>query len=88
MKTFNIECMLSLEGTKVKQYGYRRARIAHILLTIPRNECLEALLSEKAGKEKDNHTVYQVTLDDGTTFAIMCHDFEMYIGLGIKEERW
>lgn len=74
------------EDTQVKQYGYRTARILHTLVRFPRNEKLESLLANKAGKNPDNHTVYQVTLADGTVFAVFCHDREMSIGLGIREE--
>lgn len=85
---FAIIWQLNLQGTKVKQYAYRTARLCHSLVNFPRNAQLERLLADKAGERADNHTVYKVVLGDGTEFAIQCHDDEMHIGLGVREGYW
>ena len=72
----------------VKQYSYRSARIRHLLLQIERNDKLEKLLSNKANKQTDNHTLYEVTFADGSTFAIECSDSAMRIGVGVSVASW
>ena len=75
-------------GTKVIQYRYRTAMPRNILMKLPRYKGFEELLAEKAKKNLDNHTVYQVTLSDGNSFVVFCHDFKMYIGLGVDVVCW
>ena len=76
------------EHTQVKQYPYRTAHLNHTLMSFPRSQKLEERLAKKSGRCVDNHTVYEVTLSDGTTFAVFCHDSNMYLGLGVRQERW
>ena len=76
------------EGTKVVQYPYRTATLSNVIMELPRYDDFEGVLAEKANARIDNHTVYKVTLKDGSEYAIMCHDSVMYLGLGITEERW
>ncbi len=79
---------LTREDTKVLQYPYRSAQIKHTLISVSRKKSLEELLSQKSGEEKDNHTVYEVTLKDGTQYAVKCSDGYMYIGIGVLKEEW
>ena len=70
------------------QYRYRTAMPANILMRLPRYREFEKLLATKSEKDIDNHTVYQVTLADGNSFVVFCHDISMCIGLGVNVENW
>lgn len=72
----------------VRQYRYRRALEARCLFQIERERQFEEFLAEKAGGKIDNHTLYQITYPDGTSFSIRCSDAYMYIGLGVNECCW
>lgn len=94
MERFEKRCIRDMKhqieatGATVKQYSYRSASIRHILLQIERNDDLESFLANKANKQTDNHTLYEVTFADGSTFAIECSDFAMRIGIGISIGSW
>lgn len=79
---------ISEKDVNVVQYPYRRALLNNIIMELPRYYELEKELAKKAKKEIDNHTVYEITLQDGSKFAIMCHDDVMYLGLGVRREIW
>jgi hypothetical protein len=54
---------------EVKQHSYRTAIVGDHFLEIPRDllNDFEEALAKKAGVRADNHTVYEVTYDDGPT---------------------
>ena len=72
----------------VRQYGYRQALPVRPLFHIERDKEFEEMLAEKAGKKMDNHTLYEITYPDGTSFSIKFSDSRMYIGLGVDERPW
>ena len=88
VEMYNLEMALHCKRVKVKQYRYRTAMLNHYIVTIPRDDELEALLAKAAETSADNHTVYELTFEDGASVAIMCSDGKMHFGLGVKESRW
>lgn len=79
---------LRFENCKVTQYPYRKARIIHTLVKVPRNDKIEKLLLKKAGKQQDNHTMYKITYEDGMSVVVMCSDSTMRLGIGVMEKSW
>lgn len=79
---------LMFEYCIVKQHSYGSVKIIHPLITFPKYKELENFLAKKAGKESDNHTVYEIVYGDGASFAISCSDCNMTLGIGIKEVSW
>ena len=79
---------LSIKEIEVRQYPYRSANLKNVICEIERDEKLEGFLSQKSGKAIDNHTLYQVSYKDGSSFGIMCSDLSMRIGLIVEENCW
>ena len=79
--------LVNENGTRVIQYPSRTATLDNILMGLPRCEHFEKSLARKAKKSIDNHTVYQVTLSDGNSFAVFCNNSSTFIGFGVHEER-
>lgn len=80
---------------KVTFYPYRTALIGDVFLTLPVNLChdLEIVLAEKAGRQRDNHTVYKVEqhsygTDDDLVTYIAFSDTSVRFGRSIREEHW
>ena len=50
---------------------------------------IEDLLYKKAGiKNKDNHVLFQLTLEGGKELCIKISDWTMYVGLYMEEKSW
>ena len=87
----NLLNSLKREDVQVKFYQYRTARLRNVIMVVERDKQakrLQEMLAKKVERDYDNHTVYEITYEDGMTFGVMFHDFQVYIGLGITEERW
>ena len=84
----HIFCALFSETTEVVQYSYRSAQVVHRLLDFERDREVETQLAEKAGKQIDNHTLYELKCADGHSFVIKCFDDHMTLGLGVIERCW
>ena len=72
----------------VTQYYYRSAYPTNILFRLERDDELENFLSKKSGERKDNHTLYEIKFEDGSSVCIGCSDLLMNIGVGVTEKNW
>lgn len=79
---------IRIEGT-VKQYPYRTARVFERFFEIPRDQVrqLEEQLADAAGVRMDNHTVYEITSEDGNVMYIWFHDLSAYFGSKLIKDR-
>ena len=73
------------ERSEVRQFEYRTARIIHPLFELERDEEIEDILSKMSGKQRDNHTVYEIQYPTGYSVAISFDDSKMIIGVGVEK---
>lgn len=86
-----INLLTNLNKKNVKRHGYRQARPKVYLVSFDREdieiERLEKLLYEFTGERKDNHTLFEVRVNE-YTLALQFSDDKMYLGLGVEKQPW
>jgi len=91
INTFDLETAVCDNKTKVKFYPYRTARPSIWIVSMEANEATEEIeraLARKVKVRPDNHTTYEVTLEDNSSFVLHFSDGKMLFGIGVKKERW
>ncbi len=86
--SMHLENRMANGTAKVKQYPYRTAQPINYLFEIPRDAELEDDLALHARAPKDNHTLYEISFEDGTGIVILCSDRVMNIGCGVNLRDW